>query len=76
MGPVTLDRCAAKDRKGRFVIMLRMALKVDQKSIGSTVICIPRMVRLNSFIFAGSQIFSGKAIMFQVIYKLEMKNRS
>ena len=55
-------------------MVVRMALKVDQKPIGCAVLCIPRMVWLNRFISAISQIFSGQAIMFQVIYKFEMKN--
>ena len=58
---------------GRFVMVVRIALRVDQKLIGCTMLCIPRMVRLNRFISAISQIFSGQAIMFQVTYKLEMK---
>ena len=54
------------------VVMIGMALQIDQQPVGRLVRRIPAVARQNMLILAIAQIFSGQTVMFHVIGQFKL----
>ena len=55
-----------------FVVVVGMALQVDEQPVRRLVCGVPRMARQDVFVFASAEVAAGQAVMLDVIDKLQL----